>query len=72
MPSTAGKIRDSGLDAIGSLHWGTHFCHFYETPRDLLDILVPFYRAGIENAELCIRTVFDPLTEESTGRLRIR
>ena len=52
------------MDAIGFLHWGTHFCHFYKT-RDLLDILVPFFRAGIENGELCIWTVFDPLTEES-------
>jgi C4-dicarboxylate-specific signal transduction histidine kinase len=43
--------------------WGTHFCHFYETPGDLLDTLVPFFKAGLESHEFCAWVVSEPLTE---------
>ncbi len=60
----ADEVRQSGIPAVGSVKWGTHFCHFYETPQDLLDILVPFFQAGLESNEFCIWIVFDPLNEE--------
>jgi PAS domain S-box-containing protein len=44
--------------------WGTHFCCFHETQQDLIDTLVLFFRAGLENNEFCLWVVFDPLTEE--------
>jgi PAS domain S-box-containing protein len=43
--------------------WGTHFCNFYETKQDLLDTLVPYFRAGLESNEFCLWVVLDPLTE---------
>ncbi|MHC1754813.1 MAG: MEDS domain-containing protein [Methanosarcina sp.] len=48
------KLRKSGIDIIGDLPWGTHFCLFYRTKEDLLDMLVPYFKAGLENNELCI------------------
>jgi PAS domain S-box-containing protein len=36
------------------LPWGSHICVFYGTPKDLVDILVPFFKAGLENNELCV------------------
>jgi hypothetical protein len=56
--------RQSGIPAVGSMKWGTHFCHFYETRQDLLDVLVPFFKTGLESNEFCIWIVFDPLSEE--------
>jgi signal transduction histidine kinase len=47
-------LRPTGIDVIGSIPWGTHFCHFYETENDLLSILVPYFKAGLENHEYCI------------------
>jgi len=47
-------LRDTGLEAVGKVSWGTHFCIFYETKRDLLDILVPYFKAGVQNSELCV------------------
>ncbi len=44
--------------------WGTHFCHFYETKEDLLDILVPYFKTGLENNEFCLWVVCDPVDEE--------
>jgi PAS domain S-box-containing protein len=47
-------IRPSGIEIIGDISWGTHFCHFYDTEKDLLSILVPFFKAGLESNEYCI------------------
>ena len=37
--------------------WGSHFCIFFETKKDLLDILVPYFKAGLERNEFCLWTV---------------
>jgi PAS domain S-box-containing protein len=66
----ATTLRDSGIDIIGDVPWGTHFCHFYETKDDILDILVPYFKAGLENNEFCMWVTCDPLTvEEATAAL---
>src|SRR5258706_6322878 len=48
------ELRQSGIEALGEMPWGTHFCHFYETKQDLLDILVPYFKAGLESNEFCL------------------
>jgi signal transduction histidine kinase len=50
---TEGVGRDLGIPAIGKAPWGAHFCQFYGSDQDLLDIIVPYYRAGLENNEKC-------------------
>jgi DNA-binding CsgD family transcriptional regulator len=45
---------DTGLEAVGKVRWGSHFCIFYETKKDLLDILVPYFRAGLTANEFCL------------------
>jgi len=54
-------IRETGIDALGSVLWGTHFCLFYRTKQDLLNILVPYFKAGLENNEFCMWITSDPL-----------
>jgi signal transduction histidine kinase len=58
------ELRKTGISVVGDLPWGTHFCHFYETKEDLLDILVPYFRAGLESHEFCVWVVFDPINED--------
>ena len=41
-------LRRTGIALVGDMPWGTHFCFFYETIQDLLDILVPYIKAGFE------------------------
>jgi DNA-binding CsgD family transcriptional regulator len=48
------KLRDTGLEAVGEVPLGTHFCIFYETRKDLLDIVVPFFKAGLRANEFCL------------------
>jgi len=57
-------FRNTGISSVGELPWGTHFGLFYETREDLLDTLVPYFKAGLEDGELCIWVVSAPLTEE--------
>jgi len=57
-------IRKSGIAALGDKPWGTHFCHFYETKEDLLEVVVPYLKAGLDNNEMCLWAVLYPLTEE--------
>ena len=43
---------------------GTHFCQFYENKKDLVDVLVPYFKAGLENNEFCMWVTSEPLSEE--------
>jgi PAS domain S-box-containing protein len=60
----ATELRKTGISIVGDMPWGTHFCHFYETKEDLLDILLPYFKTGLENNEFCLWVVSDPLGEE--------
>jgi PAS domain S-box-containing protein len=55
------ELRNSGIDVIGGVPWGTHFCQFYQTKRDLIDILVPYFKAGLESNEFCMWVTSEPL-----------
>src|SRR5260370_595197 len=57
-------LRNTGIEPVGEMLWGTHFCHFYETRDDLLETLLPFFKAGLEAGEFCAWVVSEPLTEE--------
>jgi PAS domain S-box-containing protein len=62
------QLRKTGISVIGDVRWGTHFCYFYETKQDLLDTLVLFFKAGLENNEFCLWVVTPPLTVEEATR----
>jgi len=55
------QLRNSGIDVIGGVPWGTHFCQFYQTKQDLIDILVPYFKAGLEDNEFCMWVTSEPL-----------
>ncbi len=55
------ELRNSGIDVIGGVPWGTHFCQFYKTKQDLIDILVPYFKAGLESNEFCMWVTSEPL-----------
>ena len=61
MPS---RLRNTGIDVLGDMAWGSHLCLFYETKEDLFETLVPYFRAGLENNEFCLWAVSDPVSEE--------
>ncbi len=67
----ATSLRQTGISVVGEMPWGTHFCHFYETTSDLLNILLPYFKAGLVNNEFCLWVVSAPLdVETATNSLR--
>ena len=71
MTAISAETRKTGIDVVGDMPWGTHFCLFYETKEDLLDTLIPYCKAGLESGEFCLWIVADPLTvEEATDALK--
>ncbi len=57
-------MRKTGIDIIGDAPWGTHFCQFYRGRQDLTSILVPYFKAGLENNEFCMWVTSAPLTDK--------
>jgi DNA-binding CsgD family transcriptional regulator len=59
------------VNILGEMPWGSHLCLFYETKRDLLDTLVPYFKTGLESNESCVWATSEPLTvEEARSVLR--
>ncbi len=56
--------RDSGITFLGDLPWGSHFCQFFKTKKDLRDVIVPYFRAGLENNESCVWVTSDFFTTD--------
>jgi PAS domain S-box-containing protein len=56
------EMRKTGVEVVGDMPWGTHFCLFYETRADLLETVVCYCKAGLENQEFCLWVVAEPLT----------
>ncbi|HJX28982.1 MAG TPA: MEDS domain-containing protein, partial [Thermoanaerobaculia bacterium] len=54
----------SGIQAVGDIAFGTHFCQFYRTRQDLIDTLVPYIEAGLRNQEYCMWVTSEPLDAE--------
>src|ERR1700676_3317387 len=64
MTAMATETRKSGIDVVGDMPWGSHFCLFYDTKEDLLDTLISYCKAGLESEEFCLWVVAEPLTIE--------
>jgi len=53
--------RMTGIESVGEAPWGTHFCQFYQTRQDLVEILVPYFVAGLRSHEFCMWVTCEPL-----------
>jgi PAS domain S-box-containing protein len=62
--SSKKTLRKTGISLINEAPWGTHFCQFYKNKQDLIDILVPYFTAGLENNEFCMWITSEPLHVE--------
>ena len=60
--------RKTVIDALAGNPWSTHSCLFYHTKKDLIDILVPYFKAGLESNEFCIWAATRFLGEKEIGK----
>jgi PAS domain S-box-containing protein len=44
----------SGLQNVPHLQWGSHLAHFFGSDNELCDVLVPYFKAGLDNNERCL------------------
>jgi DNA repair protein RadC len=58
------KTRTTGIKVVGAFPWGTHVCQFYDSKEDLLDILVPYFTAGLESNEFCMWVTSELVNKE--------
>jgi DNA-binding CsgD family transcriptional regulator len=61
-------LRDTGIQVMPHVPWGTHLCVFYDTKDDLLDTCVRWFEAGLANREFCLWVVSDPITEQDAEK----
>jgi hypothetical protein len=54
-------ISSFGIPGLGAAPYGLHMCHFFPTRQELIDSLVPYFEAGIDNNERCIWVTSSPL-----------
>jgi two-component system, NarL family, sensor histidine kinase UhpB len=47
-------LRRTGIAAVPEVPWGSHLCLFYGNQEDLIQVLVPFLTAGLQDNELCL------------------
>ena len=67
---TSSKKTSFGGSIIGDIDWGSHICQLYHSKQDLIDVLVPYFKAGLENNELCVWVISEPLKpQEATEAL---
>ena len=64
------EFRETGIAALGPMPWGTHLCQFYESKLDLMEALVPYFRAGLENNEFCLCVWSDVTVEDARKAFR--
>ena len=58
----ATSLRRTGLNLLGDMNWGSHVCLFYQSKKELLDTVLPFFEAGLESNEFCLWAISEPLT----------
>jgi signal transduction histidine kinase len=72
VPTQPAELRKTGIGALGDVPWGRHFCHFYQTKQDLLDLLIPYFIAGLDNNEFCLWITYPPLLDGEPQKELIR
>jgi hypothetical protein len=59
----------AGDKALLDLPWGSHVCQFYYRKEDLLEMLVPYFKQGLERNEACVWLVDDLTVNEARNAL---
>lgn len=65
----ASDLKDSGLKLVGAVSWGFHLCLFYRSQEDLLEILLPYIKAGLKENDQVIWITSEPLPLEKLEKI---
>src|ERR1700746_2528252 len=62
MTSTS-EMRRSGISVVGERPWGRHLCNFYESGKDLFQMLLSYFKPDWKTTKFCVWVVSAPLSE---------
>ncbi len=62
------SFRPTHIEGLGEVPWGTHCCLFYESPAELTQILVDFFKAGLESNEYCLWVTSGAVSEQTAKK----
>ncbi|MFC1718676.1 MEDS domain-containing protein [Candidatus Poribacteria bacterium] len=65
----AEEYRESGIQILDLLRWGTHIAQLYETKNELTELVVPYIETGLEQDELCVWVTAEMSQEEARKAL---
>ena len=54
-------ITVTGIPPVAVLPWGSHICMFYDTPEDLIEAHIDYFRAGLANNQHCVWAYSEPV-----------
>lgn len=55
--------------ALLDMPWGSHICQFYTCKEDLVQLLAPYFKQGLEKNDACVWLVADLAVEEARNAL---
>jgi hypothetical protein len=55
--------------ALLDMPWGSHVCQFYNDKEELVEMLVPYFKQGLERNEACVWMVGDLTIEQARAAL---
>ncbi|MBI4014757.1 MAG: PAS domain S-box protein [Candidatus Aenigmarchaeota archaeon] len=58
-------LRKTGVESLGDMPWGVHFCQLYSTKEDMLKTMIPYFKSGLENNEFCVMVSSQPGAAEA-------
>ena len=62
------NLVETGIDVLGSVPWGTHFCQAFQSTEDLLEVLVPYFSKGLESNNYCLWISHSPEEKEEVRK----
>jgi len=63
------ESRSIGIKPLEDVQWGTHSCYFYQSKKDLLAFLIPYFKLGLERNEYCLWVISDDITKVEAEKL---
>ena len=58
------SIIQSDTSSLTNIPYGTHICGFYQCVDDLINMLGPYFKFGLENNEYCIWITSEPISNK--------
>lgn len=64
------EYRESGIEVLDLIRWGTHIAQLYNSKDELIEVLIPYLIKGLEQNELCVWVTYDISENEAKSAFK--